>query len=392
MNTLLLKEEIQEYIKANLALNASDIALKKSPFNGVEPSELAQQFFGKQKAKKKFPSFFKNQGIYYPPKLNIEQTSSQETAVYKAGIVNGETLIDCTGGLGVDTYFFSKKIKEVVHCELNKSLQQIALHNFNALKAKNIISKNINGLEFAFTQKKIDWIYIDPSRRNKTKGKVFMLADCLPNVPDKLEALFEVSDNILIKTAPILDISVGMNELKYVAEIHVVALNNEVKELLWVLKKGIVSPPILKAVNFKNNTSSIVELNFKEDAFAEVKYHLPQKYLYEPYVSVMKLGVFNWVAYYFNVKKLHPNTHLYTSNTLKSFEGKRFEIIRWCFYSKKEMKEFVGVKANVVTKNFKLTVADLRKKHKILEGMERYLFFVTNMNNKLIVVDCNKID
>ncbi len=390
MNLALLQKEVQEFLVSHITEKATTIALKKSPFKNISSQELAQQLVGKQKAKNKLPTWFKSLEVYYPPSLNLEQTSSEKTAKYKACLISGETIIDCTGGFGIDCVAFSKTVKKVIHCELNTTLQSIAAHNFKALKATNIHSINNDGIKYALLQEQIDCIYIDPSRRNDSKGKVFFLEDCTPNVPLVVDQLLEVANTILIKTAPILDISVGIEALQYVKEIHVIAVHNEVKELLWILTKEETINPKIKAVTIFNKITNTVSATLGVEEQAVARFTPPKRYLYEPYASVMKLGVFNWIAQQFKVCKLHSQTHLYTSEELLDFPGRRFKIKAVYPFNKSGMRPLIKTKTNVVTRNFKMSVADLRKKYKLQEGLDRYLFFVTDCNEKSIVIDCLK--
>ena len=392
MNKLLLNTDVYNFLVENEHNSATNIILKGSPFKGITSQELAQQLVGYQKSKKKLPTWYASNEVLYPPSLNLEQTSSEETAKYKSNLVSGNVLVDGTGGFGIDSFYFSKKMQQVIHCDLNAELQELAKHNFNVLNAKNITSLNADGIQTALETNKIDWLYIDPSRRNDTKGKVFFLNDCLPNVPEIQEECFKKVTNILVKTAPILDISVGLSELKNVKEIHIVATSNEVKELLWVLEKDYVGEPQVKAVNINKLKTIYVELSLKAEENAKATLTKVSNYLYEPYSAVMKTGAFNWLSQKYKVNKLQANSHLYTSRELISFPGKVFKVTNVFIYNKKAMKPLLGIKANVVTRNFKLKVADLRKKYKIKEGDNRFLFFTTNLENKQIVIDCTKIN
>ena len=164
--------------------------------------------------------------------------------------------MDLTGGFGVDCFYFSKVINNVIHSEINTHLSEIAAHNYKTLGVNNIKAISKDGIEYLKgTEQKFDWIYIDPSRRHDVKGKVFFLRDCLPNVPEHLDLLFHHTKNILIKTSPLLDISSGINELKQVKTVHVIAVNNEVKELLWILSKDVSEAITIKATNIKKNES-----------------------------------------------------------------------------------------------------------------------------------------
>ena len=229
MDLTLLKPEIQEFINSNLAVDISKLALKKNPFPDANWIEVLNQISAKKKVKDKLPTFFNTTNIIYPSKTSVEQTSSEQTALYKSTLVSGDSLIDLTGGFGVDDYYFSKKMKLVIHCEINLELSEIVIHNFKLLAVNNIqCFTGDSEVILKDLSQKLSWIYIDPSRRNDVKGKVFMLKDCLPNVPDLLNFYFKFSENLLIKTAPILDISAGLSELQHVKSIHIVAVENEV--------------------------------------------------------------------------------------------------------------------------------------------------------------------
>ncbi|MEW7291662.1 THUMP-like domain-containing protein [Aquimarina sp. 2304DJ70-9] len=392
MKTKILHKEVQEFIfeKSNTSIDLSKLILSGSPFENVSPQELAQQISGRLKAKQKLPTWFSEKGIYYPPTLNLEQTSSEATARYKSNLVSGDTLIDLTGGFGIDDYFFSKKMQHVIHCELNEELSTIAAHNFSTLEAKNIRSEIGDGIKILENTKPVDWIYIDPSRRHDSKGKVFFLEDCLPNVPNHLEFLFTKSENILIKTSPLLDFQVGINSLQQVKEIHVIAIENEVKELLWVLDKNFTGDSTIKTVNIQKNQNQEFSFVLKKEAQQPVYLAAPKGYLYEPNAAILKSGGFLSVGNTFEIEKLHLHSHLYTSDQKIEFPGRSFKIISVFPYHKKTIAKAGITKANITTRNFPENVAALRKKHKIKDGGDIYLFFTTDYNDKKIVIWCEK--
>src|SRR5690606_19171995 len=238
---------------------------------------------------------------------------------------------------------------------------------------------------------KFDWIYIDPSRRNDVKGKVFLLKDCLPDVTSLLSEYFRYTDKILIKTSPIYDISVGLSELEHIQNIHIVAVDNEVKELLFELDKSKNNTPIqIKTVNINSEKTEHFDFELEKEYF--VSYSVPLNYLYEPNASVMKSQGFEALGSHYNLKKLHKHSHIFTSSELIDFVGRRFEIQNVIPYKKSDLKEHLeGKKANITTRNFPESVADLRKKWKISDGGNLYCFFTTDLNNAKIVVICNKI-
>ncbi|MEO8234643.1 MAG: class I SAM-dependent methyltransferase [Flavobacterium sp.] len=392
MHSPLLSFDIQEFISQNIHTNISRLALQKNPFPEVQWVEILTQISAKSKAKEKLPTWYAHQNIIYPSKISVEQTSSEKTALYKSNLVLGESLIDLTGGFGVDDYYFSKKINQVFHCELNTELSEIVKHNFEILNIKNINCLQGDSFE---TLKKLDqhfdWIYIDPSRRSDRKGKVFMLKDCSPNVPNFLDDYFQFSDKILIKTAPILDITSGLNELQNVKTIHVIAINNEVKELLWEIEKNYDDAITIKTINFNKEKEEIFEFILGEE-IKNKSYNLPKKYIYEPNSAILKSGAFELVANHFKLEKLHQHSHLYTSDEIIDFPGRIFKIERKFEYNKNEMKEFLqNTKANITIRNFPETVEKIRAKWKISDGGNIYVFFTTNANNHKIVLICTKI-
>ncbi len=388
----LLNIDIQKFISQNIEINISKLALQKNPFPEVVWSDILNQITSKSKAKEKLPTWFHCDNIIYPSRISLEQTSSEKTAQYKSELVSGENLIDLTGGFGVDDYYFSKKINQVIHCELNLELSEIVKHNFNALNQKNITciygdsSKTLHNLN-----QKFDWIYIDPSRRSDAKGKVFMLQDCLPNVPENLNDYFSFSKKILIKTAPILDITAGLTELQNVKTIHIVAVNNEVKELLWEIEQHYNGSIQVKTINFNKEKEERFEFVLDSEIGNSV-YALPQKYIYEPNSAILKSGAFELIPIHFNLEKLHQHSHLYTSDEIIDFPGRVFKVDTRFEYNKAEMKQFFeNTKANITTRNFPETVENIRKKWKIKDGGDRYSFFTTDANNSKIVLICSKI-
>ncbi|EZH73900.1 SAM-dependent methyltransferase [Aquimarina atlantica] len=394
MNPLLLHKEVQEFItkKSEGALDISTLILSGSPFEGISGKELAQQIQGKRKAKRKLPTWHDKNKIYYPPTLNLEQTSSEITALYKSKLVSGTSLIDLTGGFGIDDYFFAKHITTVIHCELNTSLSKIASHNFEILEQKNIQTIIGDGLDILKDHNTLDWIYIDPSRRHDSKGKVFFLEDCLPDVPSNLDLLFKKSKNILIKTSPLLDIQMGSKALQNIKEIHVVAVENEVKELIWILDKTYTEDIKIMTINIQKTVHQEFSFFLKDEARQSANMGLPMTYLYEPNAAILKSGSFQSIATTFELTKLHINSHLYTSDHKIDFPGRRFEVIAVYPYQKKVLSKIGITKANITIRNFQESVATLRKKFKIKDGGDDYLFFTTSYDNKKVVIHCKKLN
>lgn len=391
MQLSLLSAEIQEYIHNSLQVNISKLALSKNPFPEVDWKEIINQIVSKNKSQHKLPTWFNTDNIYYPPSLSIEQTSSEITAKYKSELISGTSLIDLTGGFGVDDYYFSKKFERVIHCERNVSLSEMVQHNYGVLNVTNITCLAQNSTEVIDqSENAFDWIYIDPSRRSDVKGKVFLLKDCLPNVPENLKLYFSKSNSILIKTAPILDITAGCMELENIKSIHIVAIENEVKEILWLLEKGYNDEIELNAVNIQKEKTDSTTFILGEHSPA--RFSLPQEFLYEPNAPLLKSGGVDYLCDALHISKLHPHSHLFTHIELIDFPGRRFIINDVIPFKKENLKKHLeGKKMNITTRNFPLTVEEIRKKYKIADGGTVYAFFTTNINNEKIVLICTKL-
>lgn len=390
MNFDVLRSEVQEYIYKNENVPVAKLAFTKNPFPDIDFPVVLNQIAARQKFKTKLPPWYNTCNIIYPSKISVEQTSSEATALYKASLVSGNSLIDLTGGFGADDYYFAEKLGTVIHCEMDTMLSQIASHNFKQLGRNNIqcIAGDSLGT-LKSLNRNFDTIYIDPARRHDTKGKVFMLKDCQPNIPALLDTYLEYTNTILIKTAPILDIAAGLTELKYVKTIYIVAVNNEVKELLWLISKSFTGTPEITAVAINNSFTSVFNSIINDDA---ASYAMPQQYLYEPNSAIMKSGLFNEVSRRFSIDKLHQHSHLYTSDKLTDFPGRRFVINDIVPYTKVDIKKHLdSKKMNITVRNFPMAVEELRKKHKIKEGGDVYAFFTTTLNNDKIVLLCSKI-
>lgn len=393
MNNDLLNIDIQEFINNNLDHNISCLLLKGIPFETIDSKLVIEQIEAKKRCKKKLPTWFNTKNIYFPNKLNIEQTSSETSARYKANLISGNHIIDLTGGFGIDSYYFSKQIKNVIHCEINSELSRVVKHNFEALHISNITCLNENGIEaLKRINQPFDWIYIDPSRRDTLKQKVFLLADCEPNIKTSQSLFLKYAKNVMIKTSPLLDLSATLLDLKYIKEIHIVAINNEVKELLWVLERDFKGDVIVKTVNLKKTNSQYFNFNFKDEPEAQSTYSKPLTYLYEPNSAVLKSGSFNSISKILNISKIHKHSHLYTSETLLDFPGRRFKIEKVLSFNKKAFSKEKITKANITIRNFPISVNDIRKKLKVKDGGNIYLFFTTDINNSKIIITCSKVN
>ncbi|PPK94855.1 hypothetical protein LY01_01608 [Nonlabens xylanidelens] len=390
MNLKVILPEVMAYLRSCLHENAAAFMLKKHPFNEVTNLELTQQLIGLQKARSKFPSFFENHQIIYPPKVNLEQTSSQATAVYKSQIFKIDSMIDLTGGFGVDVSAFAKACPTTTtHIELSSQLQEYAQHSFK-VQGLQTESYCADGMQFLKENNSLyDLIYIDPSRKTASHSKAVLLKDYEPNVIENLELLLEKGKQIMIKTSPMLDITAGLQQLKYVSSLHIVAVKNEVKELLWILNKDQVDTPVVKCVNLLT-VQPVFESVIKYKLIG--RYSSPLKYLYEPNAAVMKSQEFDAILEQYPLAKLDHDAHLFTSESLIEFPGRVFEIKNVIDNKPKKIKRLYGKSARgVVTRNHKESVAQLRKKYQFSEHETDYLFFTSSEELGSIVIEAIKV-
>ncbi|HET6244574.1 MAG: RsmD family RNA methyltransferase [Bacteroidetes bacterium] len=390
----LLDPEIQKFIIEHqyddLRLLALKLSSDKNPFG----KEILNQVQGRQKAKNKIPDWLQIPNVLFPTGISIEQSSSEATAKYKASLFSGKKLIDLSSGLGVDSFYLSKVFDQVVLVEPNEQLLEIVKHNFQSAGIKNASFYNNTAEYFIHhNSPKADLIYIDPSRRSNTNKKLFRLEDCQPNVAELVPELFLIAPKIVIKTAPLLDIQAAIATLSAVKKVFVLAQNNECKEVLYLLEKGFANEPEIETINLIKGKKQVFNFLFSQEKQAISDFSIPLKFLYEPNASVMKSGAFKLIATRFNIQKLSPNSHLYTSQTLiNDFPGRSFHIQAVCKYNKKEVHHHLkDKKANVTSRNFKDNVSEIVKKTGIIQGGDKYLFATTNTDKKAVIIICNRI-
>ncbi|MFZ6664273.1 THUMP-like domain-containing protein [Peijinzhouia sedimentorum] len=394
MIDLLQKTDVKDFIKNNESENPAQLMLNASVGQDFPLKEAVAQIAARQKAKQKLPEWYSTEGIIFPPSISMEQCSSELTALFKAQLFSGKTLVDLTGGTGVDSFYFSKHFEKVQFIERQGHLCDLAKHNFQVLGADNIEVHSNDGLDFlSDNQADIDLIYLDPARRDDKKNKVFRLMDCQPDITLIQNALFKKCKQILLKAAPMLDVNAATMKLNGVKKIWVVAVENECKELLILMEKGWLEEPIIEAVDIK----SPAETNYftftkSEEAASAIGLSMPNKYLYEPNAAILKAGGFRSIAIRYDLKKLHPNSHLYTSYSfIEGFPGRSFELMATEHpYSRKLMELLPEGKANITTRNFPETVAAVRRRTKIKDGGDIYIFATTLLDRKPVFLLCKK--
>jgi mRNA-degrading endonuclease RelE of RelBE toxin-antitoxin system len=387
-----LSETEIKFIKNHRYEQASQLILKANQFKGLDIKKLAGQILSRQKAAKKLPDWCANEKLVFPPPLSVEQCSSEATALYKAGLVSGETLIDITGGMGVDCYYMSKKFREAHYFEMQEVVAGTASYNLEQLGAKNI---RVHAMDSLVTLKEngiaADWIYADPARRNEQREKVVLLSDCTPDVVSNQSLLFDNAPHILVKTSPLLDIDLAARELKNLREVHVIGYEQECKELLFILDREHQSADFsihIRILNDDGIAFQSLDLTRETERNATVTYTAPAHYLFEPHAAVLKAGAFKTLCAEYRISKLAVNSQLYTSESpVEHFPGRSFKIIAVCKPDMKEISKHIdGNKANLTIRNFPAKPEELRKKWKLKEGGDYYLFATTLSDNSKVVI------
>lgn len=373
------KREIQNYINANLNADLHSLLLKKSPFPEVSMQEIVQQIKGRQVAQKKFP-FLLQDGIVFPPQLNLEQASSEKTALYKSEILKGNKFIDLTSGFGIDAYYLSKNFKEITLVEQNKELLDIVKHNWSILDKKaNFINEKLEDF-LRENNKNFDVIYLDPARRDQNKNKVFLLEDLSPNILEIQDQLLSISEQVIIKLSPLIDLKYLISVLKNISKIEIVAVRNDVKEIVVSLSKNYSGEIMCNCVNLESGENDFsFEMNAEKNAQAE--YAEPQQFIYIPNNTILKAGIFNLISSQFKLKKLHPNTHLYTSDVkISDFPGR---VLEMKVIDSKEIKK--KEQFNLISKNYPLKPEEIKKKYQLKDGGNQYLIFTQSKKGKIIL-------
>ena len=382
-----------DYIRQHADEDVRQLALRGAKDPEIDLAFALDQIAGRQKARTKLPSWAALDGIVYPPHLSMEQCSSEKTARYKAKIAGeGAIFADLTAGFGVDVAFISQGFRQAVHIEQQQQLCEISSENYRLLGLNHVQVVCGDGVAYLHQMSHVDLLYIDPARRDEHGGRTYGLADCTPNVLEIIDEMLEKADRVMIKLSPMLDWRKAVSDVGHVTEVHIVSVDNECKELLLMASKA-ESPLRVICVN---NEDVFEYIPAESDyGIAQSEWHqdtIPQ-FLYEPNASIMKAGCFDEVAARFQVTQLDKNSHLFVSDEdIPGFPGRQFVIERITSMNKRDLKEaFKGCdKANIAVRNFPMTVAELRKRLKLKDGGNVYIFATTlaRLGHQLLV--CRK--
>ena len=390
----MIDEQTLAFIREHAGDDVRHLALQASRYPQVDMRMAATQIEGRRLASTKLPTWAATDGVIYPIRLSMEQCSSETTARYKASLMQGHRLTDLTGGFGIDCSYMSEHFEEVTYIERNEELCQIARHNF-ALLGLPIKVVNANSTEMLHSLPQQDWIFLDPARRDGAGNKVVALSDCEPDVCQLETALLQRATKVMVKCSPMLDISQAISQLTSVNEVHVVSVNNECKELLFILGDKKSRSINIHTVNFHGESAQAFDYTLEEEQDAHCSYTSTiGRFLYEPNSSMMKAGCFRLPAIRFGLKKLHRNTHLYTSDILvPNFPGRVFEVKNIDGFGKNELKRLSSElkKANISVRNFPERPEALRKRLKMSDGGDAYLFATTLADEKKVIIHGEKV-
>ena len=382
-------------LREHLHDDVQQLALQRNRFPQLSDADfrfLLQQVEGRQRTREKLPILSALPDWWFPVRLSCEQCSSEATARYKAQLVGlCHRLIDLTAGYGIDTFHLAEGMSEAHYVERNAELCAIAQHNFQLYRphiqvhnttAESFLASlsNSSPSERPITN---TLIYMDPARRSQSGGKVFRIEDCEPNVIDLLPTLRRIGSHIMIKFSPMLDITAALRALGRDWDTHIVAVNNEVKEVLFLTGKGVIH-----AVNIRTREMQTDRFFFspedEKQAEPQLAPHI-QQYIYEPNAAIIKAGAFRLIAEQYELQKLDTNTHLYTSDTCMSgFPGRIWQVIDAEIKEPKRQLD-KSVRYSIISRNYPLSPEDIRKKYKLKDGDDRYLIAARHQGKPLLI-------
>ena len=386
----MINEQTWDFIRQHAADDVRKLALRGAKDAAVDLPAALQQIAGRQTALKKLPSWAAVEDILYPPHLNMEQCSSEQTARYKAQLAgSGYTYVDLTGGLGVDFYWMSQGFKQRYYVEQNAELCKLAEHNFRVLDHDCTVFC-CDTAKYLTNALHADVIFLDPARRNEHGGRTYDIKDCTPNILELLPILMEKADKVILKLSPMLDWRKAVDDLKHVTEVHIVSVDNECKELLLVLEHT-ERPLRLVCVNNDQHFEIVKE---SIPLTSRPSHLTSEHYLYEPNASIMKAGCFEALAQQYPVCPVSANSHLFLSSVeIEDFPGRRFQICAISSTNKQSLKAALTDidRANITVRNFPMSVEQLRKKLHLKDGGDTYIFATTKADGAHCLYICRKI-
>ncbi|MBR5469114.1 MAG: SAM-dependent methyltransferase [Paludibacteraceae bacterium] len=384
----------EKFVEEHASDNLDRLLLNASKYPDVDVAWAVHQIDARRRMGAKLPSWVENTKLRFPIRLSMEQCSSERTAVYKSTLCEGEVMADLTGGFGVDCYFIGQKFRKVFYVEENDALCTLARHNFSVLGFSTVEVCALSAEKFLENSAVVDMFYLDPARRDSVGRKVVALSDCSPDVTALAALLKQKSRSLLLKLSPMLDIASVLRQFPCTQQVHIVSVDGECKELLFLIKWDKERETQFLAVDLQRDQQQMFSFAITEEQNAICEYaDEVLAYLYEPNASVLKSGAFRLLAQRFDLKKLHKNTHLYTSNIfVEGFPGRVFKVDKYGNFSKKNLNVMLGdlKQANISVRNFPDSVDVLRKRLKLKEGGDDFLFACTNANDEKLLIRCKR--
>ena len=381
----LLDSDVQQFLRDHENADERKLVLSGQLPVGVTAADIGRQLVGRRKARTKLPLWYHAVGALYPPLVNLEQSSSELPARFKAFLAREliperKRGVDLTQGFGVDSHFLAQQFSEWHSVEPDKSLLDIAAHNHRLLAVSTIHYHPLSAVDFINDQHQpFDFIYIDPSRRKGSQRSV-QLADHEPNVVALQPRIWSLTKHLLIKASPMLDLSQMMREIRHLTHLVVVGVDNEVKELLGWAKKDFEGRPSIVAINFSGNDplangwANRFSFTPDEEMAAQSTFGPLKPYVYEPWAPLLKAGPFKLLGQRFGLTKLDVNTHFYTSAERQThFPGRIFEVVTSLKLDKHVSAQFEGQQANIISRNHPLSVAEICRKTQLTEGGTEYV-------------------
>ena len=399
-----VEREILAFAREHAGEDTARLLLSAARYPGIDMAAAVQQIEGLRTAHDKWPSLTACTDFLYPPRLNREQSSSEATALHKAGIYflhpgkrHGGPLriADLTGGMGIDTFALAgwgteeTPEVEVDYVEQDKGLCDLARHNAEALGLHNIRFHCADSMEWLRRQdRRFDLLFVDPARRDKQGRKVSAFEDCTPDIVMYRELLLSKSEELMVKASPMIDLTLGASQLPNVSDVYVIAVSGECKEVLFRCGQTGEESRI-HCHHLHHGEIDDFVFTRDEESRAHATYASEVgKYLYEPNAALMKAGPFKLLSQWEGVEKLSQNTHLYTSHRLlPHFPGRVFSVIVETSPTRKEVQKWIPEgKAHVVTRNYPVAAAELQKQLGLKEGGDLFVVATTIANRRRALI------
>ena len=392
-----LTKETIRFIQAHEGSDVTRLLLNAGKFPGVDVPLAVEQILARRQIKDKLPEWYKQDALIYPSRISAEQCSSECTARYKQNLIpENAVLCDLTGGLGVDTFYYSLKAKEVLYLERYPAYCEAARNNFDILHAGNIRVTEADSILYVKQMPPVDIFFVDPARRGDGNKRIFALQECEPDLVSLKLSLLEKAPKLIAKISPMADIQHTLSLLPETTEVHVLSVKNECKELIFVMERNTRNTdPDIYCVNFRTmKEAQTFHFTFShEQQTMATLANTVGNCLFEPNASILKAGAFKSIAYKMRLEKLHPNSHLYTSDhVIPGFPGRQFiveEVLKFNGRLCKTLHRNIP-EANITVRNFPLGADELRKRMKIKDGGDVYLFATTIGHEEKVLLKCRK--